>query len=462
MTEASYLREKLESISPTERVERIVVQRFAVPLLQALGFDELEIREEFETGCGQVDLAARKNGDPEDIFLRSPKNPYLLLEAKSRAVNLREGSYYRDAVYQIESYLLAKNCKSAKWGIITNANNIQLWRKHGKVVHPATANLDISSDNIESIVRNLRDKIENYERALTVCVYNNKGGVGKTTTVINLAAALATKGKKVLVVDFDSQGDLTGSLGVTPGKITLTQCLKDPKIDVHAIVQTYRLEGKRIIFSIFEIFDRLKGKQSTLPIFDIIPRDPELETLTDSRAVAYIPKGTRRLRDLIAPLRNEYDYILIDCPTQWLYFSQSGVFAADVILIPTRPDDLSSLNNAARVITQFIPETARSRQDGGPRTLPIFFNGVPSSGSENTIKRAHDEIDEIVSQERSMNLLPYFRPKPKKGNEDKYIFRIPEYAVIKTAAFEGVPAVFKRRRVLECYQSLAREYFIDE
>jgi len=441
MTEASYLREKLESISPTERVERIVVQRFAVPLLQALGFDESEIREEFETGCGQVDLAARKNVDPEDIFLRSPKNPYLLLEAKSRAVNLREGSYYRDAVCQIESYLLAKNCKSAKWGIITNANNIQLWRKHGKVVHPATANLDISSDNIESIVRNLRDKIENYERALTVCMYNNKGGVGKTTTVINLAATLATKRKKVLVVDFDSQGDLTRSLEATPGKITLTQCLKDPKIDVHAIVQTYKLKG----FS----------------IFDIIPRDPELETLTDSRAVAYIPKGTRRLRDLIAPLRNEYDYILIDCPTQWLYFSQSGVFAADVILIPTRPDDLSSLNNAARVITSFVPETAKSRQDGGPIALPTFFNGVPSE-NEYTIKRANDEIEKIVSQERSMNLLPYFWPHFKRGNENKSIFRIPDYAVISSASFARTPAVFRDRRVLEYYQSLAREYFIDE
>lgn len=441
MTAASSLREKLERISPTERVERVVVQHFASPLLQALGFDDLEIRYEFETGCGQVDLAARKNGDPEDIFFRSPKNPYLLLEAKSRAVNLREGSCYRDVVCQIESYLLAKNCKSAKWGIITNANNIQLWRKHGKVVHPATANLDISSDNIESIVRNLRDKIENYERALTVCVYNNKGGVGKTTTIINLAATLATKKKKVLVVDFDSQGDLTRSLGATPGKITLTQCLKDPKIDVHAIVQTYRLRG--------------------ISIFDIIPRDPELETLTDSQSLAYIQKGTRRLRDLIAPLRNGYDYILIDCPTQWLYFSQSGVFAADVILIPTRPDDLSSLNNAARVITSFVPETAKSRQDGGPRTLPIFFNGV-SSGSEYTIKLANEEIDKLINQEKSVDLRPYFWPHFKRGNENKSIFRIPDYAVISSASFARIPAVFRDRRVLEYYQSLAREYFIDE
>lgn len=441
MTAASSLREKLERISPTERVERVVVQHFAVPLLQALGFDDSEIRDEFETGCGQVDLAARKNGDPEDIFFRSPKNPYLLLEAKSRAVNLREGSCYRDVVCQIESYLLAKNCKSAKWGIITNANNIQLWRKHGKVVHPATANLDISSDNIESIVRNLRDKIENYERALTVCVYNNKGGVGKTTTIINLAATLATKKKKVLVVDFDSQGDLTRSLGATPGKITLTQCLKDPKIDVHAIVQTYRLRG--------------------ISIFDIIPRDPELETLTDSQSLAYIQKGTRRLRDLIAPFRNGYDYILIDCPTQWLYFSQSGVFAADVILIPTRPDDLSSLNNAARVITSFVPETAKSRQDGGPRTLPIFFNGV-SSGSEYTIKLANEEIDKLINQEKSVDLRPYFWPHFKRGNENKSIFRIPDYAVISSASFARIPAVFRDRRVLEYYQSLAREYFIDE
>lgn len=441
MTAASSLREKLERISPTERVERVVVQHFAVPLLQALGFDDSEIRYEFETGCGQVDLAARKNGDPEDTFFRSPKNPYLLLEAKSRAVNLREGSCYRDVVCQIESYLLAKNCKSAKWGIITNANNIQLWRKHGKVVHPATANLDISSDNIESIVRNLRDKIENYERALTVCVYNNKGGVGKTTTIINLAATLATKKKKVLVVDFDSQGDLTRSLGATPGKITLTQCLKDPKIDVHVIVQTYRLRG--------------------ISIFDIIPRDPELETLTDSQSLAYIQKGTRRLRDLIAPLRNGYDYILIDCPTQWLYFSQSGVFAADVILIPTRPDDLSSLNNAARVITSFVPETAKSRQDGGPRTLPIFFNGV-SSGSEYTIKLANEEIDKLINQEKSVDLRPYFWPHFKRGNENKSIFRIPDYAVISSASFARIPAVFRDRRVLEYYQSLAREYFIDE
>lgn len=457
MASANSLREKLEKISPSEKTEQVIVQYFAYPLLYELGFGDLEIRPQFETGCGKVDFAARKNTEATDIFYNSQKNPYLFLEVKSRTYDLSEGSStYEEAVDQVKGYLSRERSKSAKWGIITNASYIQIWRKHGKVVHPATANLSINPDNIETIVRDLRNKLENYERALTICVYNNKGGVGKTTTVINLAAALAAKGKRVLAVDFDSQGDLTRSFGLSPGEITLTQCLKDPKIDVHSIIQSRSYPIKNAKNKFPYIFD------STLDIsFDIIPRDPELETLTDSRAVAYIPKGTRRLRDLIAPLCNEYDYILIDCPTQWLYFSQSGVFAADVILIPTRPDDLSSLNNAARVITSFVPETARSRQDGGPRTLPIFFNGVPS-GSENTIKRANDEIDKIVSQERSMNLLPYFWPHFKRGNENKSIFRIPDYAVISSASFDRRPAVFNHRRVLEYYQSLAREYFIDE
>lgn len=72
------------------------------------------------------------------------------------------------------------------------------------------------------------------------------------------------------------------------------------------------------------------------------------------------------------------------------------------------------------------------------------------------------EIGKLIDQEKSVDLRPYFWPHFKRGNENKSIFRIPDYAVISSASFARTPAVFRDRRVLEYYQSLAREYFIDE
>jgi predicted type IV restriction endonuclease len=77
MASANSLREKLEKISPSEKTEQVIVQYFAYPLLYELGFGDLEIRPQFETGCGRVDFAARKNTEATDIFYNSQKNPYL-------------------------------------------------------------------------------------------------------------------------------------------------------------------------------------------------------------------------------------------------------------------------------------------------------------------------------------------------------------------------------------------------
>ncbi len=216
---------------PDNAQEAIVDKIFVPEFLNTLGFGLMERVPEYNTGdFGSVDYALRRNTN-EDIFLTTQSNPYLLLELKGRDVNLSEGSaQYQSTVKQLKRYLLASNCKTVEWGIITNSVHIQLFRKHGKVIYPGTPCLDIKPDNFIEIVTNIKQKIENTSRALTVAIYNNKGGVGKTTTTVNLAAALSLKGKKILVVDFDpNQQDLTKSLAVKQGKETLYSYLEDKK-----------------------------------------------------------------------------------------------------------------------------------------------------------------------------------------------------------------------------------------
>ncbi|MGI0486941.1 AAA family ATPase [Pantanalinema rosaneae CENA516] len=432
---------------PLTAEESIVKQLFVEPLLEALGFGQKERYPEFKTGKGgdSVDFAARKNTDG-DVFLSSKTNPYVLVEIKGRNINLAEGtSQYLSTKAQLQKYLLAPNCKTVQWGIITNSTHIQLFRRHGKVVVPATPSELIKRNNIDSIISRIRSLIENPPRALTICVYNNKGGVGKTTTALNLAAIFRKRDKKVLLVDFDSQADLTRSLKSASGKVCLSDCLKDTKLDIRDAVVPF-------------IYTNRSGKSGHL--FDIIPADPKMEEFNEN--IKQIEKTVKRLRELIQAFTNEYDYILIDCPTQWLFFSQSSIHAADVVLIPTKHNGLNSLHNAARVIRNFIPSIKEIREDGGPIALPIFFNG--EKVTDPALVTANTEIKKILTEakQEGFDLMPYFYPKAKKGNIDITVYKIPGYATVANATFSHIPAAFIHATVAEHYLGLAKEYFLHE
>jgi hypothetical protein len=111
---------------------------------------------------------------------------------------------------------------------------------------------------------------------------------------------------------------------------------------------------------------------------------------------------------------------------------------------------------------EFMPTVKELRQDGGPIALPIFFNGSPADGR--SIDMAQKEIDQIIlaALANSINLKPYFFPKISPGNIDKTVFNLPDYAVISSAAFARVPAVFKNKKICEYYLALAREYFLND
>ena len=157
---------------PSNAGHALLGSMFVPELLKSLGFDVNETVPGFATGNGNdaVDYAVRKSTD-SDIFIHTKSNPYLLLELKSRDINLSENSaQYRATVKQLKRYLLAPNCESAQWGIITNSIHIQLFRKHGRVIYPASSCLEVTPDNIDDTVAAIKVKIDNTPKALTVAI----------------------------------------------------------------------------------------------------------------------------------------------------------------------------------------------------------------------------------------------------------------------------------------------------
>ena len=150
-------------------------------------------------------------------------------------------------------------------------------------------------------------------RALRVLVVaNQKGGVGKTTTAINLGTALAAVGEKVLLIDSDPQGNASTGLGISHAqrKITLYDVLMGQTPILEAVVPT------------------------ALPGLDIVVADPDLSGV--ELELGHHPRRSFRLRDAIDPIRvsGAYSYILIDCPPSLNLLTVNAMAASDAVLVP--------------------------------------------------------------------------------------------------------------------------------
>ena len=435
---------------PKGATEPIVEQRFTPAFIQALGFSADEMVPQFDTGAGPVDHAARGNSEG-DQFIETRQNPYLYVEVKGHDSNLTEGHRdYVRALTQLKRYLLAPNSESVQWGILTNSLHAQLFRKHGKVIHPVTPCLDCSE--INKIVKAFRKRIEATSRALTVAIYNNKGGVGKTTTTLNLAAALTLLGKRVLAIDFDpNQQDLGDALNLPASQGQMWQMLTDKNADVHDSITTYKYKAPR-------------GNREFC--FDLILSDADMASRIDEVKLRQEVKDHALLRALNAVKQSEYDYILIDVPPNWRIFSQRAVYAADVVLMPARHDNLHSLQNAGMAITDLLPQIQAERRrvigDSGPVALPIFLNGWPSNVSHSQADIMHQAIVQVLKtgKKKGFNLQPYFYPKWTRSRRSVEITKIRYMAHIAKADFLHVPAAFCFKVAFEQYRNFVGEYFL--
>lgn len=449
----SRLRSQWQQIHGDETCEAVIEQYFVQPLLSVLGFGDRDRLSSFDTGAGIADVAARFPRENQPPFCETQGDPDLIVEIKTPArrsrntptqtvaLNLDNGSaHHSRALQQLRQLLSGCHCQGTAWGLITNARHLQLFQRHGHLVYPATPNYELTGDRLEGIIEDLKTCLRSRPRATILCLYNHKGGVGKTTTTINLGATLAVADAAVLLIDCDPQGDLSRALELTPTGTTLAACLQNPDEPITATIRP------------FDLRIRTSSSIKSAHIFDVIPAAPQLQSILIQAMQTQNPPITR-LRELLAPLRDRYDYILIDCPSAWLFLSKSAVYASDAVLIPTRHTDLSSLNNAAQVIHQFLfGEIHTLRREGGPCPLPIFFNGAPTTDKAMAVAQA--EIERIL--QKLPHLTPYFWPQYQAN--DTSVFAIPEYAIISRAAFARVPAVFKDKRVLGFYQAFVQTY----
>ncbi len=336
---------------------------------------------------------------------------------------------------------VAQNCL-ASYGWVFNGDFFQLWRRVDGLVFPMTPIQKFTEATIPKLLQQLEYCLRNTQRALVTTCWNQKGGVAKTTNTINLGATLAAQGKKVLLIDLDSQTDLTTGLGLDPSHYSefWKDCLD--QLSQKNLEEVQKLLDETIQSRHFPTTDNgrftlniLPGERRTLDHFrDTKDFDP--------------PIKIRLFKKLLELLRKEYDYIFVDVSPSIDTLSDAALLSCDTVLIPV-DYGRKSLRHGISVYQVTIPKARGIRAKTehlhlGPWSLGAVFSNCPLDFGA--------QLNDCIKAEL----------KAKNFTGKLCEVRLKTYAQARVAEFKQVPVVcWQNSPITKLYKQLADEVFLE-
>ncbi|MBP0021202.1 MAG: AAA family ATPase [Cyanobacteria bacterium SBLK] len=283
-----------------------------------------------------------------------------IYERKNEEITLKFSCFgweIHDNLNQIKALIGRENLKTSNLSQTPNEDSDRNPKNNDEAISiPKSSSEESDSDRAVSHPINLALEA-NKSNMKTIAIYHNKGGVGKTTTVIHLAAAFRKKRKRVLIIDMDSQANTTFATGLVKFDDEKDDDIKDSNI-FHVLM------SEDLDF----IPDIARKSQFTDPEIDVVPS--HIMLMESENDIMQQDRTRLMLKNKLAKVKNDYDIVLIDTPPSLNVYARIALISADYLLIPSdlKPFANQGLSN----VKNFVKDINTFRQQINFSTLDVL------------------------------------------------------------------------------------------